>query len=74
MKRIKQIIEALRVLSRTPSKAIAKAAAAVVSSARDEHNAAVSEEEITLISNILAAIVEFSEGMEKMAESVKPRE
>ena len=72
MKRIKQIIEALRVLSRTPSKAIAQAVANVMIDATNmaiSGNAGASDEDRNLVSNILAAVVTVAEDMEKPAKA-----
>lgn len=74
MKRIKQIIEALRVLSRTPSKTIAHAAKEVMSAARAKAesegvDAYASDEDLTLIDNILAAVVDLAKEMEKPAKA-----
>lgn len=71
MKRIKQIIEALRVLSRTPSKTIAAAVSSVMIDATNraiEGGAGATDEQRALIDNILAAVVVFAEDMEKPAK------
>lgn len=68
MKRIKQIIEALKVLSRTPSKTIHFALTRVLADAdsQDENDdAQASEEDRTLIVNIVMAVVAIAEDMER---------
>lgn len=74
MKRIKQIIEALKVLSRTPSKTIAKAVKEVMAAARakvesEGVDAYASEEDLLLVGNLLAAVVAIAEDMEKPARA-----
>lgn len=70
MKRIKQIIEALRVLSRTPSATIAKAADNVlmVAGGDGRDGKTTSDEDFNLIKNILAAVVDLAADMEKPAK------
>lgn len=67
MKRIKQIIDALKVLSRTPSKTIREAADEVLRIAggngRGEETA--SDNNFNLISNLLDAVVAFAEDEER---------
>lgn len=74
MKRIKQIIEALKVLSRTPSKTISKAVKEVMSAARakvesEGIDAYASEEDLLLVGNLLDAVVAIAEDMEKPAKA-----
>ena len=69
MKRIKQIIEALKVLSHTPSKTIAAAITNVLADANSNTGTAyvASEQERTLVDNLLKAVVAIAEDMEKPA-------
>lgn len=72
MKRIKEIINALRVLSRTPSATIKMALARVMSDAdnRDEAgNARASEEDRMLIDTIVMAVVAIAADMDPAAET-----
>lgn len=70
MKRIKQIIEALKVISETPSKTIAGAVMRVMADAHSNtgttHTA--SNEDRTLVSKILSAVFAIAEDMEKPAK------
>lgn len=68
MKRIKQIIEALKVLNKTPSKVIRKAIGSVLIDATNraiEEQAGATDEERQLIENILNAVLVLAEDMEK---------
>ena len=59
MKRIKQIIEALRVTSTSPALAISDAREAIMGGLST--NAPWTEQQRTLIDNILAAVIDFAE-------------
>jgi hypothetical protein len=76
MKRIKQIIEALKVLSRTPSKTIMDAWCSINEFAVSPSASQPSVEAVTLINNIIEAVVGVAEDMEKPAkaesETAKP--
>lgn len=63
MNRIKKIIEALRILSNTPSKTIRNAVVRVMVDATKGVDA--SEEDRNLVANILSAVVTIAEDMEK---------
>lgn len=72
MKRIKQIIEALKVLNKTPSKVIHKAIGSVLIDATNhaiEGQAGASDEERQLIENILNAVATLAEEMERPAKT-----
>ncbi len=71
MKRIKQIIEALKVLSRTPSSTIRKAADEVLKVAgRDGRGSEeASDESWHLVKIILDAVIGLAEEMERPAKT-----
>lgn len=68
MKRIKQIIEALKVLSRTPSTTIASAWMTIQHNLKAEAITPRIEEHIMLINKIVGAVVGIAEDMEKPAK------
>lgn len=71
MKRIKQIIEALKVLSRTPSSTIRKAADEVLKVAGGDGRGSeeASDESWHLVKNILDAVIGLAEEMERPAKT-----
>lgn len=74
MKRIKQIIESLKVISDKPSKTIADMADRVLSDAGGmdaEVEANASAEDLRLVKNILLAVVRLAEDMEKPVAEAK---
>jgi len=74
VKRIKQIIESLKVISDKPSKTIADMADRVLSDAGGmdaEVEANASAEDLRLVKNILLAVVRLAEDMEKPVAEAK---
>lgn len=69
MKRIKQIIEALKVLSRTPSTTIAGAWMTIQHNLKTEATSPRVEECQMLIHKIIGAVVAIAEDMEKPAKA-----
>lgn len=72
MKRIKQIIEALKITSRIPSAAIRKAADDVLKCAGGDgrnNSDVASDSNWLLVSNLMDAVVALAEDMEKAAKA-----
>lgn len=68
MKRIKQIIEALKVLSRTPS-AVINDAWEKIRNAVEPGATPFTDEQMTLVDNIMSAVVGLAQEMEKPAKA-----
>lgn len=66
MKRIKQIIEALKVIHDTPSSAIHEAFCRVLS---DVGNGRATKEDLSVISKVVYAVVGLAEEMERPAKA-----
>ena len=69
MKRIKQIIEALKVLSRTPSTTIASAWMTIQHNLKEDVSTPRMDEHIMLINKVVGAVVGIAEDMEKPAKA-----
>lgn len=68
MKRIKQIIEALKVLSRTPS-AVINDAWEKIRSAVEPGATPFTDEQLTLVDNIMSAVFGLAQEMERPAKA-----
>lgn len=68
MKRIKQIIEAMKTLGMSPKHSIEEAMGNVLGDARTNEQRESSQDERELIERLLSAIVTFAEDMEKPAK------
>lgn len=68
MKRIKQIVEALRFLSREPSRTIDQAWMTIQLNIKDDARSPRMEEHINLVNRIIGAVVSIAEDMEKPAK------